>query len=655
VAIPIKLITGDKSIIVDLEAQSVDMAIDRNVSAFPTPANILKRFAVDTNIPRITMEINGILIDDDGVDISGISNVDDAVTITPMRTLINFGSFMNTEPFDPAQIVDYGNRGGYPDSITAGSVYKVNTNHVKGSTSTIVGTSETFADAIIRQGTTLEFSSNYSTGTTGALNLTDSIFSTVDADSILSKGDRIVKSSGILLGIVLSVTDGTVTFQSALPVDVSSGDTLFISYKCFNYKNEFLGYLDNAARSGKQHTFTLDRSIESNILQDSKISINRSNSSMEEILHKEYIKLTPSYWLEDSSRGPTGSRPLTDVINGTFAYPNYGIKFIFDKTRAHSLAGGSDSSIIKYKAGEVNANGYPHRRTVSSTDASYLDAEVWIPIKDITRTDGKNPAVLLATLVEEAMQLTGTITANSKKLNSAGDEVLYSSGAYTTFRVKRMGSVLAIDQVYRPSQSIEHPPVMSSRFRRMFNPQLFNSSASFSSLTKKSAGDKAQDLIGLVSNANTTKGDLFQGIQIPYDSLITSSGVTGMARNFFLTFGEIAASEKGALANTRSASESINNLSLTGDAGGNKSDRGENKDNLLTNWAKSIIPDEVESLVGFLTNTVSDMFVTLSTGAHGNDGGIRIMPEKLHVRYDAGNNYYAYNLLLVATDFVIGV
>jgi hypothetical protein len=128
-----------------------------------------------------------------------------------------------------------------------------------------------------------------------------------------------------------------------------------------------------------------------------------------------------------------------------------------------------------------------------------------------------------------------------------------------------------------------------------------------------------------------------------------------MARNFFLTFGEIAASEKGALANTRSASESINNLSLTGDAGGNKSDRGENKDNLLTNWAKSVIPDEVESLVGFLTNTVSDMFVTLSTGAHGNDGGIRIMPEKLHVRYDAGNNYYAYNLLLVATDFVIGV
>ena len=148
---------------------------------------------------------------------------------------------------------------------------------------------------------------------------------------------------------------------------------------------------------------------------------------------------------------------------------------------------------------------------------------------------------------------------------------------------------------------------------------------------------------------------MFQGIQIPYDSLITSSGVTGIARNFFLTFGDIAPSEKGALANNRSASELMRELTLTGDAGGNKSDKGENKESLLANWAGSIVPDEVESLVGFLTNAVSDVFVTLDTEAHGNDGGIRIMPEKLHVRYDAGNNYYAYSLLLVATDFVIGV
>jgi len=31
------------------------------------------------------------------------------------------------------------------------------------------------------------------------------------------------------------------------------------------------------------------------------------------------------------------------------------------------------------------------------------------------------------------------------------------------------------------------------------------------------------------------------------------------------------------------------------------------------------------------------------------------MPEKLHVRHDAGNNYYAFTMVLVATDLVIGV
>jgi hypothetical protein len=38
-----------------------------------------------------------------------------------------------------------------------------------------------------------------------------------------------------------------------------------------------------------------------------------------------------------------------------------------------------------------------------------------------------------------------------------------------------------------------------------------------------------------------------------------------------------------------------------------------------------------------------------------NDGGIRIIPEKLHVRYDAGNNYYAFNLELLVSDYVMGV
>ena len=50
-AIPIRLLAGVNSEIqVDLNAQTIDIGIDRNISAFPTPDNLLERFAVDTNI-----------------------------------------------------------------------------------------------------------------------------------------------------------------------------------------------------------------------------------------------------------------------------------------------------------------------------------------------------------------------------------------------------------------------------------------------------------------------------------------------------------------------------------------------------------------------------------------------------------------------------
>ena len=57
----------------------------------------------------------------------------------------------------------------------------------------------------------------------------------------------------------------------------------------------------------------------------------------------------------------------------------------------------------------------------------------------------------------------------------------------------------------------------------------------------------------------------------------------------------------------------------------------------------------------FLIGTLETVYVTLTAEKHGNQGGIRIIPEKFHVRYDAGNKYYAYSLKLKASDFVIGV
>ena len=65
--------------------------------------------------------------------------------------------------------------------------------------------------------------------------------------------------------------------------------------------------------------------------------------------------------------------------------------------------------------------------------------------------------------------------------------------------------------------------------------------------------------------------------------------------------------------------------------------------------------DTVGALFDFVGNFIGDTFVTLLSDPLGNDGGIRFIPEKLHVRYDAGNKYYAFSLYLKASDFVIGV
>ena len=212
--------------------------------------------------------------------------------------------------------------------------------------------------------------------------------------------------------------------------------------------------------------------------------------------------------------------------------------------------------------------------------------------------------------------------------------------------------MVIIKQVYVPDDSLEHPDAVSPSLQAKFPVEVYYSNNGMDANVRKSAGDKVQDLIGIVSNAGKLT-DLLRGIQIPYDSLVTSSGVTGVARNFFLTFGEIPITEKGALSNERAVSLPMDELLLHDDWGGNSPDKG--KRNIFDKLVEAVIPDDIQALSGWLAGAAKDMWVTLDTPAHGNAGGIRIIPEKLHVRYDAGNNYYAFNLELIASDFVIGV
>ena len=93
-AVPIRLLAGPQNDIqMDLVANTIDINIERNISSFPTPNNILKRFAIDTNTPRINIDIHGIIDGDEGLNTQTVSGT------TPMRTLVNFGSMLPSTPF----------------------------------------------------------------------------------------------------------------------------------------------------------------------------------------------------------------------------------------------------------------------------------------------------------------------------------------------------------------------------------------------------------------------------------------------------------------------------------------------------------------------------------------------------------------------------
>ena len=100
-------------------------------------------------------------------------------------------------------------------------------------------------------------------------------------------------------------------------------------------------------------------------------------------------------------------------------------------------------------------------------------------------------------------------------------------------------------------------------------------------------------MIGIISNATKAR-DLIRGIQIPYDSLITSSGVTGTARNFFLTFGEQNLEDKGSLYNTREASLPFTPGIANDKMGGEPSDGSDS--NWLTKFGLDDVSNATESL-----------------------------------------------------------
>tara|TARA_R100001443_G_scaffold35359_1_gene49120 strand:- start:3650 stop:5455 length:1806 start_codon:yes stop_codon:yes gene_type:complete len=599
--IPIRLNVGPQgNSTISLDATSLDVSVDRNVSAFPTPNNILNRMAIDTNIPSIEIEIAGILQDDEPISESRATSLDYGEQI-----LMNFAA---TAP-------------------TTNNHWNYMT-HLSQATSEHEGGLLEFQ---IRPGEGFNISASSQT-----IDVYDRFVGGANEDEAFDNmvGNKLFDKYGRTIGTISSVT-----FATDLTSDIIYPD------------GERMEADDQPSGPNVHRVDTITLSSTAIAMDDGEIMYYGVVSPLEDQWIDRCFALYPNYW---RTRGNNPNASSTAII------------FRFTSAASHLAGGANQPTVTQTAAGNTGNH-----------------AVIEIPIGGVmNNSDNGNPANTLALLVQDALEI-----SSGTSLSLESDPImpeLTNSYPSHAFDAQVSGGTVIITQKYRLSTSdstlggqpwFYHSPSIytssstsmtnvlsrASSTHQYFRPPAdairwevikLDESNEISEGRQRSAGDKVQDLLGIISNA--TKGrDLIRGIQIPYDSLITSSGVTGTARNFFLTFGEQNLDDKGSLNNNRDPSQPFIPGIAANDIGGEPTSA--NESNWLSQFGLGGVANATGSLLSFTGNLIKDSFVSLATAPHGNDGGIRILPEKLHVRYDAGHNYYAFNLKLLASDFVIGV
>lgn len=670
-ALPIRLLAGPKGEIeIPLEAQSIDIAVDRKASTIPTPN--MERFAIDTNTPSIEIEIAGILQDDEPSfesESTTSSNLSGSVMINFASnfptTVSKFGDNLSRTSTDI-----HGNNTivGFFDNIKLRS--SVNAQFGTTSSSTVVDIIDiddvsifTLEQAIKNNissisnkqehgpftGAEVNNGSGISVGATAIAydglsshSISNGNLLNSNGDTVIRIGDRIHKSSGALIGTVTNLTTTVITVDSARVTLADDEDILCFKAALFTRQGQLVGHLTDItlnSDASKVTTITLD-TMNVPINDSEKYFIDVLGMSIfEATLHDKELHFFPNF-----CRAYTGGYLSTITRTPLNVILRFNANEVAHNTYTTASTDGEEPRIIQ--SGIFNLGMAVNKQ----------DIIVELPIKDLsTKAAGGNPAAQLALMVQDALEISDNAMVNSNDYitSTNGNSIL---SAFDTTVSGPLISVTQKDKALDGYTQTKRPcnPFNSNLSSNKARFEYFGADAENLSISNKSksAGDKVQDLLGLVSNAKKNE-DLIRGIQIPYDSLIQSSGVTGVARNFFLTFGAQSIDDKGSLANTISASKKMVPSLLPHDLGGDPVDETDE------DWSEKFFLGELASAVGTLTNFVGnligDTLVTLQTVGHGNDGGIRIIPEKLHVRYDAGNNYYAFNLKLMASDFVIGV
>ena len=348
--------------------------------------------------------------------------------------------------------------------------------------------------------------------------------------------------------------------------------------------------------------------------------------------------LMPRYWTI-SGNEPDPSRP------------NTGIAFRFDASAKPSVAGGSATPTF-----------------VPGSQPEYGNIPtITIPIQDVFKnpSDG-NPAKSLAAIVKTAIENTDNLT--TKQTTAAGGQssndtfsVYYGDTAQTVLIIvqKDTGHMIYSPDVFSTgwrgsgttqgvsgwAYEVKPQHDMSSGHREMSPTLPLHSlfQGGGDEMLSKSAGDKTQDLIGIFANSPVGDADDIVGIQIPYDTLVTSNSVSTEVRNFFLTFGKtITKDMKSSDGNTRPASQPIDLIERRADSPSN-----------VTGQSSSSLINAVTTIFEGVANVIDSIWVTYDTKTSGNRGGMLIIPAKLAIHQEAGQPYYTFDMRLHAAQHKI--
>ena len=359
-------------------------------------------------------------------------------------------------------------------------------------------------------------------------------------------------------------------------------------------------------------------------------------------LHGKGFVLMPQYWTV-SGNEPDPSRPNTPIA------------YRFDGNSSPSVGGGSANPTFV-------AGSYPETGGIPT---------ITIPIKGVYATPTTNPARALAAIVKAAIENTTPLT--TKKTTAAGGRS--SNDAFGVHYGDTDETVLIITQRNAGAQKYDVTPlpvdgytnatsgqgILEWEYQRYVTGGGFTSSSVYQTVTDpfrplhtlfsggidtqlpKRAGDKAQDLIGIFANSPVGDVDDIVGIQIPYNTLVTSESVSTEVRNFFLTFGKtITKDMKSSDGNTRPASQPIDLIGRSSDSPPN-----------VTGQSTSGLVNAVETIWEGVTNVIESIWITYDTKTSGNRGGMLIIPAKLAIHQEAGQPYYTFDMRLHAAQHKI--